>query len=72
MSGQSVCALKLKHIWGMLQNNDSKHTNECFKTKKKEKKMKVLERPSQSLNMNYIELLLHDLKPPSVAERKQF
>lgn len=43
-----------------------------FKTKKKEKKMKVLERPSQSLNMNYIELLLHDLKLPSVAERKQF
>lgn len=34
--------------------------------------MKVLERPSQSLKMNYIELLLHDLKLPSVAERKQF
>lgn len=71
MSGQSVCALTLKHIWGMLQSNDSKHTNECLK-ERKEKKTKVLERLSQSLSMNYIELLLHDLKLPSVAERKQF
>ncbi len=75
----SVCDLKLKHTWVMQQDNDTKHTNKSTSEWLKKKKIKVLEWPSQRLDLNLIKMLWHDLKqtfhawkPSNVAELKQF
>ncbi len=75
----SVCDLKLKHTWVMQQGNDPKLTSKSSSEWLKKNKSKVLERLSQSPDLNLIEMVSHDIKqsiyarkPSTVAELKQF
>ncbi len=75
----SVWDFKLKHTWVMLQDNDPKHTSMSNSEWLKKNKIKVLEWPNQSPELNLIEMVWHHLKQSiharklsNVAELKQF
>lgn len=58
----SVQKLKLKRKWTVQHDDDPKHSSKSTKTWLKRTKWRVLERPSQSRDLNLIEMLWGDLK----------
>jgi transposase len=75
----SVPQLKLNRSWVMQQDNDPKHRSKSTTEWLQQKKIRLLEWPSPSPDLNSIDMLWHDLKravhtrhAKNIAELKPF